>query len=126
MGDVKWDLVVFSLEFHELPNMILNRSTSQKHDMYWMYHEHNWHKTIKHDVRHYYKIRDMGTFYTDAWIYGAWFFRGIQKGPGNSVQRNGLVAGRRSSDTVREGPSWVDSMDRFLIVGYQVGKTVQQ
>ena len=34
MGDVKWDLVVFSLEFHELPNMILNRSTSQKHDMY--------------------------------------------------------------------------------------------
>lgn len=74
MGDVKWDLVVFSLEFHELPNMILNRSTSQKHDMYWMYHEHNWHKTIKHDVRHYYKIRDMGTFYTDAWIYGAWFF----------------------------------------------------
>ena len=34
MGNVKWDLVGFSLEFHELPNMIFNRSTSQKHDMY--------------------------------------------------------------------------------------------
>lgn len=33
-GNVKWDLVGFSLEFHELPNMIFNRSTSQKHDMY--------------------------------------------------------------------------------------------